>query len=142
MTNGEDAVFPPPTLLPPVVNPATVIPGEQRTKEGGEDPPVLTLPPWAGIAMGGWSGPGAGPPDGTGMAGPSTPGGPTPPAIEDGESEEDYLIRCTADLQAQGMSEGDAEAACQTAWNDANTARSGGVAHARRVRKRSSRSAE
>ena len=61
-------IWPPLRLEPPVVIMGTVIPGEDRTKEGGEDPPELDLPavPGVPIPVAGWSGPPPGPPAGIG----------------------------------------------------------------------------
>jgi hypothetical protein len=61
-------IWPPLPLLPPVVVMGPGIAGRDRIELGGSPPPELELPPWTPIKTGGWSGPGDGPPDGSGLA--------------------------------------------------------------------------
>jgi len=44
----------------------------------------------------------------------------TPPAPDPGESETEYLDRCTSALMAGGIDETTAETQCQAAWDTAN----------------------
>lgn len=169
---GMPDIWPDLPLRPIVAAPGTVIPGIEQPQQGGAPPPALKLPPWTDIPLGGWSGSGPGPPAGTGQANgedsvgtgdpvvldgwggppPGPPAGtglveppattPTAPPPTDGESEADYLIRCAADVEAQGATPQEAETLCQAAWDAAQSARGARTAepnHARQLRKRSAK---
>jgi hypothetical protein len=111
-----------------VVVPGDVIPGEERTKDGGVPPPVFpgfTVDTPSDIQLGGWSGTGPGPNGNTGLPTGTVPGPPPEygtPEPEPGEEQGAFMERCETALTGVGVDPEYATSLCETAWANAQAA--------------------